>query len=151
MKLTEHFTLAEMKVSQVAARNGIDNNPGPAEIAKLTELCKDVLEPLRIHANTRIRVSSGYRSEAVNKAIGGASNSQHMFGEAADITPIDLPLEEFFEKIKDLVKCRLLQVDQCIYEFDSWVHISYRKGKNRNQFLRAVKVDGMTVYRQETV
>jgi hypothetical protein len=79
-----------------------------------------------------ITVNSGYRCEALNKAIGGAKSSQHMLGEAADIT---VGSKEENEKLFDYIKDNL-EFDQLINESDfSWVHVSYREGRLRKQVL----------------
>jgi hypothetical protein len=79
-----------------------------------------------------IIVNSGYRCEALNKAIGGAKSSQHMLGEAADIT---VGSKEENEKLFDYIKDNL-EFDQLINESDfSWVHVSYREGRLRKQVL----------------
>ena len=92
-------------------------------------------------------MTSGYRSHELNKAIGGSDRSQHMEFKAADIT---VPGFEVQDIIK-LVKMLHLNFDQCINEFDRWVHISYNEGNNRNQFLKAYKKDGKTVYEKMEV
>lgn len=140
MELTPHFSLEEFIVSNTAARKGIDNTPSISVINNLRLLCMHVLEPLREKLKETygkempIIVTSGYRSPKLNAAIGGAKNSQHIEGKAADIHVPGLTIEELFEFIRTN-----LTYDQCIQEFNSWVHISWA---NRNEALRAIKVDG---------
>ena len=141
MKLTAHFTLAEMTASQTAARQGIDNTPGEREIAALKTLCAEVLEPVRAHFDRPVIVSSGYRSPAVNRAIGGASSSQHCKGEAADFTVPGVDVLDLAQWMH-----RNLQYDQLIYEFGRWVHVSYRAGALRNMELSAKRIAGRTRY-----
>ena len=86
MQLSKNFTLIELITSQEAARRGLDNTPTPQVITNLTNLVKNVLQPLRDLVGKPIVISSGYRSPAVNAAIGGAKNSEHMTGCAADFT-----------------------------------------------------------------
>ena len=83
-QLTTHFSLREMTRSQTAARKGIDNQPPADVVANLRDLCVQVLEPVRLHYGVPIIPSSGYRSPALNAAIGGAKNSQHCKGRAVD-------------------------------------------------------------------
>lgn len=134
MNLSRHFTLAEMTVSQAASRRGLDNTPGPREIAALKRLCEKVLVPIREHFDRPVIVTSGYRSPKVNKAIGGAASSQHCKGEAADFT---------VPGVSNLALCkwieRNLNYDQLIYEFgeSGWVHVSYRDTGNRQMELSA--------------
>lgn len=141
MKLGKYFTLEEMTHSQQATRKGLDNTPGPNEVKNLKELVKNVLDPLRESLNKPIVVSSGYRSPAVNKAVGGASSSQHRYGEAADITVPGMTVAQVIKAIKKLG----LPYDQVIDEWGSWVHVSYGP-RNRRQHLLARTVAGKTVY-----
>lgn len=119
MNFSEHFTLQEMIFSQTAARRGIDNTPEPKTIDNLKRLCM-LLEDVRDVCGVPIRISSGYRGSQLNLAIGGARNSQHMTGCAADFSAPPLGLNEVIENIVDAN----LNFDQLIREFDSWIHIS---------------------------
>src|SRR5262245_16014791 len=141
--LTEHFSLEEMIFSETAARHGIDNRPDSTSRRNLLELCESMLEPIRELVGGPINVTSGYRSPVLNSIIGGAPESQHKIGEAADINcPLFNP-QALFQKIRE----SNLPFDQLIDEFGSWVHVSYRKpGRNRRQVLRARKIDGVTSY-----
>ena len=85
MKLSKNFSLIEFTESNTAIRNGIDNNPTAEHIHNLVDLCENVLQPLRDRIGSSIRVTSGYRSEALNTAIGGSKTSDHSHGRAADI------------------------------------------------------------------
>jgi zinc D-Ala-D-Ala carboxypeptidase len=141
-KLREHFTIEEMTHSQTAVRKGLDNTPSPEALSNLKALCKNLLDPIRNLAGNPITVSSGYRSPAVNRAIGGVRTSQHVLGEAADINCSAIGQKKLF----DLIRKSGLPYDQCIDEFGSWVHVSFRKSQNRKATLQARKVDGKTVY-----
>lgn len=141
MKLTEHFDLAEFTVSQEAVRKGIDNNPPDLILGHLRELCVHVLEPIRDLAGKPMSITSGYRCPALNESIGGASNSQHTIGEAADIHVQGYTVEDLFQ----LIKSSNIPFDQLIQEFGSWVHVSYRPN-NRKQALYALKENGVTKY-----
>ena len=141
MNLSPHFTLAEMTVSQTAARRGIDNTPGDSEIAALKTLCIEVLEPVRAHFDRPVIVSSGYRSPALNRAIGGSSSSQHCKGEAADFSVPGIGVLDLAQWMH-----RNLQYDQLIYEFGRWVHVSYRTGALCNMELSAKRIAGRTRY-----
>lgn len=154
MKLTEHFTLEEMTDSETAKLKNIPNEPDEKQIENLKMLCEKVLEPIRQEIKMPIQINSGFRSRKLNKAIGGVEKivdgkvviSQHCKGEAADTEAIGLTPARFYERIKHMVKSKRIEVDQCILEMDSWVHLSYKKTKNRNQFLIASKKNGKTVY-----
>jgi hypothetical protein len=129
MKLTEHFTLAEFVNSDTAKRKRIDNTPSANAIKNIQALCQEVLEPARIEYGRAMIISSGYRSEQLNKAVGGAKNSQHMTGCAADIVCSDP--EKLFEIM------RKGKFDQLLWEHKGktqWLHVSYRpNGVNRQQ------------------
>lgn len=143
MKLSEHFTLEEMVFSQTAVRFGYKNQPNKRQTAALTNLCATVLEPLRSTLGKPIHVSSGYRAPAVNRAVGGSTNSQHMRGEAADIQVTGMSTQELF----DFVLASGIPFDQIIQEFDSWVHISYKpSGPQRFSVLYAKIVKGKVKY-----
>lgn len=85
MKLTEHFTLEELTRSTTAAQRNIDNTPNPQVVHNLCALCCLVLEPLRAAIGRPLIINSGYRCDALNKAVGGVWNSYHRLGLAADI------------------------------------------------------------------
>lgn len=143
MNLSEHFTLEELVASQVAARRRIDNRPAPAIIENLRRVAA-VLEQIRAAIGKPITVSSGYRSPALNVAVGGARESAHLHGLAADISVSGLAP-------KALAKAIIaagIQFDQLILEFDQWVHIGLASGKLRNQVLTATFAQGGVVYSQ---
>lgn len=129
----KYFTIKEMIKSSTATAKRIDNTPNQTVIDSLTKLIEAVLDPLREWYGKPIRVNSGYRCEALNKAVGSkAKNSQHLYGEAADITVgSKTENEKLFNYIKDN-----LPFDQLINESNfSWVHVSYREGRLRKQVL----------------
>ena len=141
MNLSAHVTLAEFENSPTATTYGINNKMSLSQIESAKLLCENVFEPLRIHLNIPIKISSGYRSPQLNKMIKGSLSSQHCKAEAMDIK-IDA---KGFHFIKDK-----LDFDQLIWEFGneenpSWVHVSYSK-RNRKQVLKASKKNGKTIY-----
>ena len=124
--------------------HNVDNRPTSAQIENLKLLVEKVLDPAREEFGKAILVTSGFRSEELNTKIGGAKNSQHMLGEAADIQCSDN--KKLFRIISDM------EFDQLIYEFGTdeqpaWVHVSFSRKKNRNQILRAQKSKGKTIYK----
>jgi hypothetical protein len=149
MQLSKNLTLAEVTRSESAKRKGISNMPTPEHIENFKKLAENVFQPIRDHFGVPIRISSGYRSKALNAAIGGASSSQHCQGEAIDIDMdgSSVTNAQVFNYIKDN-----LVFDQMIWEFGTdknpdWVHVSYdSSGKQRKQILKAVKVNGKTSY-----
>jgi len=142
VKLSEHFHLLEFTTSRKAIQRGIDNTPGPAELAALRLLCENVLEPVRAHFGKPVVVTSGYRSPALNRAVGGSKSSQHVKGEAADFT---------VPGVSNIEVCRWIEANlnytQLIYEFgeSGWIHVGYAR-PHKNQELSAVKRDGRTKY-----
>ena len=137
MKLSGHFSLAELTKSQTATRKGIDNQPTLDHIENLTELCTHVLEPTRRNFGKPMVISSGYRSEELCEAIGSSKNSQHAKGQAADFEMFGVDNKELAKYIKNN-----LVFDQLILEFynpddpsSGWVHCSYSKEENRKQSL----------------
>jgi hypothetical protein len=130
----KYFTYSELTTSDAARRLGIANRPTPAAEQNLEALADYLLDPLRGAYGKPIRVNSGYRSPEVNQAVGGARNSQHVRGEAADITAGSV---EENRKLFDLVQQLGLPFDQLIDERGyAWVHVSHRRvGGNRMQIL----------------
>lgn len=136
MKLTEHFRLEEFTASATARRMGIDNTPLPYHITNLRNLCTEVLEPLR-RAFGPITITSGYRCERLNEAVHGVGNSQHLYGEAADIRIKDIETgKQYFAFIRS--RCHF---DQLIFEHNRygavWIHVSckYDIALNRHMAL----------------
>ena len=145
MKLTAHFDLSEFTRSESAKREGLDNTPTSEHLENIKILCEKVLEPIRMRFGS-INISSGYRGKMLNHFIGGAVNSDHCLGRAADIDMDDVGTGVTNKEIFDYIKANL-EFDQVINEFNySWVHVGYRQGANRKQVLKAVKEKGKTVY-----
>ena len=137
MKLTPSFSLAELTVTG----SGLPNIPNATERACLLDLCENILQPLRDYARAPIVVSSGFRSDAVNRAAGGAKTSQHTLGQAADFNIAGMSPQATCAMIVRLG----LPFDQLIQEFGRWVHVSYGP-RDRRQILTAKKVLGVTRY-----
>ena len=140
VQLTKHFSLEELCASATAKARGIQNRPSVQQIISLVYLTCYVLEPLREAMNEPIPISSGFRCEALNKAVGGVYNSQHLKGQAADLC-IDGDIQKgrkWFEYIKNH-----LPFDQLIWEKNPktgscWVHVSFvfpDFGKNRHKVI----------------
>lgn len=131
MQLSQHFTLDEMVFSQTASRMGISNDP-PIEVVANLKRTAAGLELVRILLNAcPIHVNSGYRSPQVNAEVGSKSTSQHLTGQAADIT---CPSFGSPERIMMEIVNSSIEYDQCILEFSNWVHISF-SDKPRKQAL----------------
>ena len=117
----KYFSIKELTKSATAQRNGIKNDPSIQEVANLTALIENVLDPLREAYGKPIIVTSGFRCEKLNKAVGGAASSQHVKGQAADIRSMqDTPEEN--KKLFDLIVKLKLPFDQLINEYGyDWV------------------------------
>ena len=137
--VTMHFSIEELYASDTAKRLGIDNTPSVQKMIHLVYLAAYVLEPLRVAMNRPIHISSGYRCEKLNKAVGGVYNSQHLKGQAVDI---DIEGDmEFGKKVFNYIKDHL-PFDQLIWEHNKsgtyWVHVSFvfpDFGRNRKQVI----------------
>jgi hypothetical protein len=152
MKLSEHFTLAELTPSATAKRLGIKNEPTPTHLECLKGLATNVLDKVREHFGKPIWVSSGYRSKALNDVTPGSSaTSQHCSGEAADLDQDGRGTGVSNKMVFDYIKDHLT-FDQLIYEYGTdtnpdWVHVSWEStGKQRKQVLRCTRVNGKPVY-----
>ena len=151
MILSKNFTLNEFTKSVSAIRNDIDNSPNAEHIRNIQLLVKYVLQPLREGLNKPIRITSGYRSESLNKLIKGSKKSQHCKGQAADLQfKVDGVMNNkmIWDKVIELG----LPFDQMINEFNySWIHISYNHEYNRKSLLEAYKESGKTKYKYHTI
>ena len=130
----KYFTMGELISSTTADAHSINNKCDLSAATALKALVDNVLDPAREWYGKPVYVNSGYRCPQLNRILGGAVNSQHMKGEAADITTGSKEgNKELFEYIREN-----LPFDQLIDEKDfSWVHVSYRKdGKNRHKILK---------------
>lgn len=147
MRLSKNFVLSEITRSDTANRLGIKNEPTKKDLENLQRIVTNILQPMRNHLGA-IRISSGYRSKELNRAIGGSTKSQHSKGEALDI--------QFWrdgqmrnKEVYDWIINNAIEFDQMINEFNfSWIHISLKKSNNRREVLEAYKDDeGDTKYR----
>lgn len=132
----KYFTMGEMMHSTTAEKKGIDNKCTKEDAVHLKALIEHVLDPLREAYGNPIRVTSGYRCPALNKAVGGSPTSDHMRGCAADIVGTPNTKAEN-KRLFNLVQSLGLDFDQLIDEKNySWVHVSFRSFReNRNQVL----------------
>ena len=140
-QITEHFTVEEFERSSTADRLGIANRVPAALLPNLKTLCEVVLEPLRAFARKPIVISSGYRCPALNRAVGGASQSQHLRGEAADLhLPSIAEGRTWFGWLMDNTT-----FDQLIWERNPqgtcWIHVSCKADprQNRNRVVSSMR------------
>ena len=147
MRLSKNFTLKEVTRSNTARRLGIDNTPKNHHLKSMQRLITNLIQPMR-DALGPIRITSGYRSPELNRAIGGSKKSQHSKAEAVDI--------QFWSEgqmknqlIYDWVLNSGIEFDQMINEFDyAWIHISLKEKNNRKEVLEAYKdEEGDTAYK----
>ena len=130
----KYFSIAELTNSARATKDGINNTPTNENIINMTELIINCLDPLREAYGKPIRVNSGFRSPALNTAVGGSRTSDHMQGSAAEITG-GSPAEN--KKIFEIAKKLPKGFDQLIDEKNfSWIHISWRPKGNRNMVMK---------------
>lgn len=147
--ISKNLSLKEATRSNTARRLGIDNTPDGYATSNMEVLANKIFQPLREWVGGPIRVNSFYRSEELNRAIGGSSRSQHCQGRAIDLDDIHghATNAEMFEYIKEN-----LNFDQLIWEFGDeenpdWIHVSYvSENQNRNRCLKAYKLNGKTKY-----
>ena len=139
-KISKNCSYEEATRSNTAKRLGISNDPNDEQLESMKELATRIFEPLRAHLCIPIYISSFFRCDALNKAVKGSSNSQHVKGEAMDIDAHifgGVTNKQIFEYIKDN-----LEYDQLIWEFGNedepdWVHVSYTSDRpNRKQIIK---------------
>lgn len=130
--LSENFHLSEFTRSDTARRLGINNTPGPEVVENLRTLVNYVLQPARDYLGVPLRITSGYRSPELNRAVGGSKRSDHMFGYAADIETRPETSELMFALGRFIQQhCAFKQL---IWEFGGeWIHVSYQEGANRGE------------------
>lgn len=148
--ISKHISFKEAVKSNTATRLNLKNKPSEYNISNMVGIATHVFEPLRKYVGGPIKITSMFRSEDLNTAIGGSITSQHCEGRALDLDDIygHKTNAEMFHYIKDNIN-----FDQLIWEFGDdnnpdWIHVSYvSKEENRNRCLRAEKINGKTSYR----
>lgn len=149
MRISDHISYKEAIKSNTALRLNIDNTPGGYELSNMSGVAINIFEPLRKWVGGPIKINSFFRSEELNRAIGGSSRSQHCQGRAIDLDDTfgHKTNAEMFNYIKEN-----LNFDQLIWEFGdeknpNWVHVSYvSDDENRGRCLKALKLNGKTKY-----
>lgn len=149
-RISAHISYKEGTRSNTATRRGIDNTPSDYELTNMVGIAENIFEPLRKWVGGPIKITSMYRCEELNRAIGGSSRSQHCEGRAMDLDDTFgyKTNKEMFEYIREN-----LNFDNLIYEFGDdnnpdWIHVSYiSDDENRNRVMRAEKINGKTKYR----
>ena len=152
MKISNYITSEQACKSETAIRKGIDNTPNEDQLKAMKLLCEKVYDPICKTLKISIPATSFFRSEKLNKTIGGSSTSQHCKGEAIDLDCdglVNYTNKQLFDFIK--AEDTGIEFDQLIWEYGddknpAWVHVSYSAMKNRGQILKAIKVNGKTKY-----
>ena len=150
LKISKHISYKEAVHSATAKRRGIENTPNQEQLDNMYKVADFIFEPLRMYVGGAIKITSFFRSQDLNKAIGGSTKSQHCKGQAIDIDDVFgyKTNYEMFEYIREN-----LDFDKLIYEFGTndnpdWIHVSYvSKKENRNRVLRAIRENGKTKYK----
>lgn len=126
--LTPHFTVQELTRSETARDLRLDNTPSAAVLEALREVATQILEPVRAHYGRPVKVNSGYRSPAVNRAVKSTPRSQHLLGQAVDFEVPGIANGALARWVRDS-----LDFDQLILEAytpglpsSGWVHCSWR-------------------------
>ena len=148
-RISKHISYKEGVYSNTATRLNIDNSPSSYQLSNMGALADNVFEPLRQWVGGPIKITSFFRCEELNKALGGSSRSQHCEGRAMDIDDVFGRTTNalMFEYIKNN-----LDFDQLIWEFGDdnnpdWIHVSFRSpDENRSRCLKAYKKNGKTNY-----
>lgn len=158
-KISKHVSYKEATKSRTATKYGIDNTPSDAALARMKHVAENVFEPIREHFGVPIGITSFYRSAALNRAIGGSSTSEHVYGSAMDIDA-DVYGKITNKQIFDYIK-ENLNFNQLIWEFGTdkepaWVHVSLKPDgeTNKKQILQAYKMtqrDGKSVTKYRTL
>ena len=136
-KEMKYFSIKELTKSETATKKGIDNTPNAGQVKTLEALINNLLDPIREQWGAAIYVTSGFRSVALNKAVGGVSNSHHLGGYAADLT---VKSQAGNKALFDMIRRSKLKWTQLISEKTTaqgcgWVHISYVPNNLKNQVL----------------
>lgn len=160
-RISAHISHKEATASGYATRNGLDNSPNEQELANIRLWAEKVFEPLREQVSkqrgkdTPIHINSIFRSEEVNKRIKGSEKSQHCAGRVTKLEEAAGDIETNYDDFNNKDLFMLIKekgtFDQLIWEFGTdhepaWIHVSYRKGANRKQILKAYRQDGRTKY-----
>ena len=127
-----NFSISELIKSDIAKSSGIDNTPSIKEIDNLLNLIFYCLQPIRDKLKKPMIITSGYRNAKVNFLCGGAFNSQHLEGKAADFHVNGMTIQQTI----DFIVKSGVEFDQLINEHNKWVHISFNKNNNRKQVFK---------------
>jgi len=149
-RISRHIAYSEGTRSELAKRLGISNEPNAKQLYRMKLVAERIFESAREHFMVPVYVSSFFRSSALNEALGGATSSQHMKGEAMDMDCDvygGVTNKELFDYINEQLYFDQLILEDCGADgTGGWVHCSYKKEGNRNEVLIMTKVDGKATY-----
>lgn len=151
LQISENITYTEATRSDTAKRNGINNYFTPDQLVNMKLLAEHVYEPLVKHFGNKIYITSFFRSDKVNKLIGGVKGSQHLAnnGAAMDLDSISPSNEDIFNYIKDNLTFDQLIIEDLKPEINGgigWVHVSYQASDNKGEILIMILVNGKKYY-----
>lgn len=144
----KYFKLEEFITSDTATKYHIDNTPDAFVREHIVELVDKILDPMRDawadfcrkkgYIRCGIKVTSGYRCPVLNSKVGGKKNSAHTTGYAADLVPLNGEIGVFIWFIQKWVKEKNIMFDQCIDEYNKWLHIAIKNntGEQRKQIFK---------------
>ncbi len=149
MKLSKYFSLEEFTRSDTARKLKISNEPTPEHVQNLSDMCVNLLDPIREAWGAPLIVSSGYRGYKLNAAVKGSKTSAHCYGFAADLVPVDArDIDEFKAFVPKFLKKSSLPYDQYIDETNlkgnEWCHFGYKDRKSRQRRQNLITTDGKT-------
>lgn len=146
MKLSKYFSLEEFTRSDTARKLGLDNTPTPEHIKNLSDMCINLLDPIREAWGSPIVITSGYRGYKLNNAVGGSATSAHCFGLAGDTYPANGEIAKYKAFVPQFLKQSGCKYDQWINEKnkkgDEWGHIGYKDRKGRQRGQNLITTDG---------
>lgn len=130
MRLSPHFTLGELTVSETAKRDKVSNDPPPEIIDRLRETAWRLEIVRTLLGNRPVRINSGFRTVKVNRLVGGSNTSDHLTGFAVDFVPTNMTIETAVKTLRNSA----LHYDQII-QYASYIHIGFGP-RMRKQFIR---------------
>lgn len=137
MIISKHISYAESIFSGKAVELKLDNTPNEEQLTNMKLVAERCFEPVRDFYQKPIKINSFFRSPLVNKAVNGSPTSDHMKGCSIDLTAGS---KEENLKLFNWMKLNLI-FDQLIWENDGqWIHVSFRKGSNRNQIKNLTQI-----------